>query len=162
MYRKNVKWEKLSGSVEKSRRGILEGCTVKERFWEVRGCPLWKKRVEEEESFMSKRVGRWEKQEGSEWKQKICPKIPPFWEEKVGGEWGMGPTLFSFPIFFPLPFSLLPSRGKCSPLPPFPSPFSFLSHFPPKQADANIEFSIFSCYAHWKNVGPNSNPIFIH
>ena len=77
---------------------------------------------------------RRENEKGSKGEQKICPKIPPFWEEKVGGKWGMGPTLFSFPIFFPLPFSLLTSRGKCSPLPPFPSPFSFLSHFPLKQA----------------------------
>ena len=37
---------------------------------------------------------------------------PPFWEEKVGGKMGHVPTLFSFPTFFPLPFSLLTSRGN--------------------------------------------------
>ena len=83
-----------------------------ERSGRVRVCEEWAKTQDK----------------GREWENKFVPKSPHFGRKKLGGKRGWGPH------YFPLPFSLLPSRGKCSPLPPFPSPFSFLSHFPPKQA----------------------------
>ena len=75
--------------------------------------PLWEKR--REKSTVWRRATSRNK--------KFVPKSPHFGRKKLGGKWGMGPTLFSFPIFFPLPFSLLPSRGKCFPCPLFPPHF---------------------------------------
>ena len=49
--------------------------------------------------------------------------IPHFGRKNLGGKWGMWPTHFSSPLFFPLSFSPHPSKGKY-----FPHPI-FLSHF---------------------------------
>ena len=84
---------------------------------------LWKLGVVEEEERRGARKARYE--EGQQVGTKNLSQNPPILGVKSWGEgkWGMMVTLFSFPIFFSLSFSLLISRGKCYPLPLFPPHF---------------------------------------
>ena len=58
---------------------------------------------------------------------------PHFGKKYLGGKWGMWPTHFSSPIFFPLPFSPHPSKGKYFPHPIFLSHFLSSPIFPPSK-----------------------------
>ena len=59
--------------------------------------------------------------------------IPHFGRKNLGGKWGMWPTHFSSPLFFPLPFSPHPSKGKYFPHPIFLSHFLSSPIFPPSK-----------------------------
>ena len=66
--------------------------------------------------------------------------IPHFGRKNLGGKWGMWPTHFSSPLFFPLPFSPHPSKGKYFPHPIFLSHFLSSPIFPPSKHTLNLKW----------------------